>query len=398
MVKLECELKGDFDRILYDVESAVMNSGGIVNREEVSDANLDNNRCAVRAYSVGVNLTLVQSGSSIRLVAVHTDNSYTGAALGVDTYGENLYLDAIRGAVEKYRADGREAAISTREDFVSKKNVEPVIIPTAEKPAKKEIKLSCGCLQKNKKELHKSTIKYCSDVLCRPLSDELSRPMSNTKVGRRTRQKTIALTSIARKLESIFKSKDYDYEMMVNGFYNIFMGIVSLVVLNIVINYLASRLEKYAHSLTRSEEYWFDLILFLGVGVFFVVKMFLGVLYIFKPTQKLFQRMDWSLDETRFKYSEPIAPVGLGIFDQNNKDIKKTNEMILYNNRAKFYLGGAVTVLEYVDMEGIFETENFFVVMIRNDCIYSFQKCDMRQEVEQQVREILSPYYKAVSE
>ena len=126
--------------------------------------------------------------------------------------------------------------------------------------------------------------------------------------------------------------------------------------------------------------------------------MFIGVLYILKPTQKLFRKMDSGLEGWHFIYSYPIAPVDAGIFDQNNNDINKTNEMILYNSRAKFYMAGEITVLEYADMEGIFETENFFVIMVRSDCIYSFQKCDMRQEVEQQVREILSPYYKTVSE
>ncbi len=257
--------------------------------------------------------------------------------------------------------------------------------------AEKGIKLSCGCLEKNKKELHNSIIRYCIDVLDIPLIEVSRRAELNNK-------RTL-IKSVASMFKVVFKSKDYDYELMIKGLLSIFTGIGILIISCIIGDDIKARVDRFRHTVRHSRHLLNDYELFLILSsVLFFVAILVGVLYILKPTQILFHKKDWELDEKRFIYAQPVAPVISCIFAQDNKNVEKTDEMILYNNKAQFYFGEEVISLTYSEMEGIFETENFFVVMIRNNYIYSFQKCDMRQEVEQQVRKVLSPYYKTVSE
>ena len=114
----------------------------------------------------------------------------------------------------------------------------------SESTVEKGIKLSCGCLEKNKKELHKSIINYYNDVS--------GKSMLNVGAGSGASGKNNIFNNIAYKLESVFKSKEYDYKMMVQGFYNILLGIGSLIFLDIIGAYTIEKLERYSNNSTRT--------------------------------------------------------------------------------------------------------------------------------------------------
>ncbi len=111
MAKYECALAGDFYTILGEIEDAVLNGSMSASREDASDLNIGNCRCAVRVYErysffggnrVSMNVTLVESGGQVRLSAI-TSGGSQAMFFKVNTVGEESFLETIEEVVRKYQ-------------------------------------------------------------------------------------------------------------------------------------------------------------------------------------------------------------------------------------------------------------------------------------------------------
>mgnify|MGYP006887394653 CR=1 FL=1 len=111
MAKLECELKGDFHQILDELMTAVLDGSLSASMEDGSTFETEGCLCAVRVlerYSViggnrvSLSITLLQTADKIYLSAIASGGSQ-GVVLKINTFGEEAFLDSIRGVVKKYR-------------------------------------------------------------------------------------------------------------------------------------------------------------------------------------------------------------------------------------------------------------------------------------------------------
>ena len=107
MAKIECELQGDFDRILSEFE-ALMDENRLVSKEGSSDFVQGSCRLAVRVYEqyeavrdkyTGVNITLAQDGEEIKLSAIITEEGIF-AETGIT---DERILDLIKNTADHYR-------------------------------------------------------------------------------------------------------------------------------------------------------------------------------------------------------------------------------------------------------------------------------------------------------
>lgn len=110
MAKVECELYGDYDNILYSLHNAVMGGSSSASLEESTDFRTSNSRCSIRAYErysylgkgrVSLNITLFQSDGHIFLSAVSTGGSQA-MFFKINTVGENNFLDTIRPTINTF--------------------------------------------------------------------------------------------------------------------------------------------------------------------------------------------------------------------------------------------------------------------------------------------------------
>lgn len=110
MAKLECELTGDFDTVLQEIENAILDGSSTASCEDESDFIVSNCRCVVRVYErysalggnrVSLNLTLVQAGGQLRLCAI-TSGGSQAMFLKLNTFGEEAFLSTIKETVSRY--------------------------------------------------------------------------------------------------------------------------------------------------------------------------------------------------------------------------------------------------------------------------------------------------------
>lgn len=113
MAKLECNLQGNFDSILRDLEDAVLGGSISATYEDGSDVRFTGGvRCAVRVYerfswmgqnrvSMSVTLTGVEGRHHLTVI---TSGGSTGVFFKINTWGEDAFLNTIRDAVAKYKA------------------------------------------------------------------------------------------------------------------------------------------------------------------------------------------------------------------------------------------------------------------------------------------------------
>ena len=111
MAKLECNLKGDFNTILKELNQAVLDKGVSVSLEDSSGFYGENFRCAVRVYErysltggnrVSLNITLCQAEEKIFLSAIASGGSQA-VFLKINTFGESSFLESINSVVYKYK-------------------------------------------------------------------------------------------------------------------------------------------------------------------------------------------------------------------------------------------------------------------------------------------------------
>ena len=111
MAKLESTLRGDFDRILQELETAALGKDGQTVLRAKSDVRMGALRCAVRVFErpgmlgqgrITLNLNLVGGTGGCYLSAI-TAGGGTAKLLKMGPLGEESFLSVVRGAAWKYR-------------------------------------------------------------------------------------------------------------------------------------------------------------------------------------------------------------------------------------------------------------------------------------------------------
>lgn len=111
MAKLEARLHGDFDAVLEEISSAILEHSSTASLEEKSDFAGANARCAVRVYErysftgqnrVSMNLTLFETDGRLFVSAV-TSGGSQAVVFKINTFGEKAFLDLVRDVIDKYR-------------------------------------------------------------------------------------------------------------------------------------------------------------------------------------------------------------------------------------------------------------------------------------------------------
>ncbi len=110
MAKIQCELNGDFDKILQELEDTIINGSMSASKEDESDFNIGNCLCAVRVFErysmaggnrVSLNITLLQNDNKIFISAI-TSGGSQAVFWKLNTIGEETFLDSIQGVIKKY--------------------------------------------------------------------------------------------------------------------------------------------------------------------------------------------------------------------------------------------------------------------------------------------------------
>ncbi len=111
MAKLEYELKGNYETILNELDTAVLEGSMSASLEDSSDFHVGDSRCSVRVYErysafggnrVSMNLTLYSSEGRIFLTAI-TSGGSQAIFFKINTVGEESFLDTVRDVVESFK-------------------------------------------------------------------------------------------------------------------------------------------------------------------------------------------------------------------------------------------------------------------------------------------------------
>ncbi len=111
MAKFEAELTGDFNRILSQIEEAVLSRSASSSLEEKSDFVSGDSRCAVRVYErysysggnrVSMSITLFSQGERIFVSAI-TSGGSQAMLFKINTLGEETFLETVTDILRKYK-------------------------------------------------------------------------------------------------------------------------------------------------------------------------------------------------------------------------------------------------------------------------------------------------------
>ena len=111
MAKFETELTGDFNRILSQIEEAVLSRSASSSLEEKSDFVSGDSRCAVRVYErysysggnrVSMSITLFSQGERIFVSAI-TSGGSQAMLFKINTLGEETFLETVTDILRKYK-------------------------------------------------------------------------------------------------------------------------------------------------------------------------------------------------------------------------------------------------------------------------------------------------------
>ena len=103
MAKLECDLTGNFDRVLSRLEGGVMSGSVSASLEDSSDFTVGEARVAVRMFEryswtgsnrVAMSLTLAGNGGKLHLTAITAGGSQA-MFFKINTWGEESFLDTL---------------------------------------------------------------------------------------------------------------------------------------------------------------------------------------------------------------------------------------------------------------------------------------------------------------
>ena len=111
MAKLDCDLTGDFDRVLSRLEDGVLNGSVSASMEDHSDFTVGETRVAVRMFEryswtgsnrVAMSLTLVGDGSRLYLTAITAGGSQA-MFFKINTWGEEAFLDTLARVLDNMK-------------------------------------------------------------------------------------------------------------------------------------------------------------------------------------------------------------------------------------------------------------------------------------------------------
>ena len=111
MAKLEAELKGNFETVLRDFNSAVVAHSSTATLEDKSYFKTENSRCAVHVYErysitgqnrVSMNITLLESDGRL-FASVITSGGSQAPVFKINTVGEKSFLDLVKAVFNKYK-------------------------------------------------------------------------------------------------------------------------------------------------------------------------------------------------------------------------------------------------------------------------------------------------------
>ena len=105
MAKLERSINENFDQLLLNIESGILNSSMSASLEESSDFRSGSARCSVRVFErysytggnrVGMSVTLFQNGEDdpVQLSAITAGGSQA-VFFKINTWGEEAFLDKL---------------------------------------------------------------------------------------------------------------------------------------------------------------------------------------------------------------------------------------------------------------------------------------------------------------
>jgi hypothetical protein len=112
MSKIERNLYGDFDEVLYVLENRIMTGSVSASHEAASDFQLGEVRCAVRVFEryswigssrVSLNITLLGVEKNLFLSAISSGGSQA-VFFKINTFGEDAFLSSIMDIVNMYEA------------------------------------------------------------------------------------------------------------------------------------------------------------------------------------------------------------------------------------------------------------------------------------------------------
>lgn len=241
--------------------------------------------------------------------------------------------------------------------------------------------LESKCYMEHLGELHNSTYENAGNVLLRPFSHE--------------RRKVKRLSSYWYGVWEREENKVYDDELKL-------MGIMELVIGIIIVVFMVSFFDDMLNSENGNMSSIVWMILSMAVIVLGILAMVIGGLKIYRPTQEKYLRKCWA-DSRNLRYSRFRHKLCEVI-----KEYPKVEEIVIISVTQIFLYQGAADFLphpasgmprqkitvNYEYMECIYETKNLFVVMVKDEDIFSFPKCDMSLEEQEKLRSLLSPYYK----
>lgn len=112
MAKLEAELKGNFETVLRELNSAILAQSSTATLEDKSYFKTENSRCAVHVYErysytgqgrVSMNITLLESDGRLFASAI-TSGGSQAVLFKINTFGEKSFLDLVRDVFDQYKA------------------------------------------------------------------------------------------------------------------------------------------------------------------------------------------------------------------------------------------------------------------------------------------------------
>lgn len=113
----------------------------------------------------------------------------------------------------------------------------------------------------------------------------------------------------------------------------------------------------------------------------FICYAIIAILFIPKPMQYFISKMSWKAGLSKFAAASNNA-----------------GEVTLHDEKAEFAIGKKTVNVSYKYMEAIFETVNYFVLMVESKRILTFEKADLTDEQIAGVRKILGEYLSSKTE
>ena len=109
MAKLERSINGDFDQLLLDIESGILNGSMSASLEDSSDFQSGTARCSVRVFErysytggnrVSLSVTLFQNGEEPIQLSAITAGGSQAVFFKLNTWGEEAFLDKLNELLE----------------------------------------------------------------------------------------------------------------------------------------------------------------------------------------------------------------------------------------------------------------------------------------------------------